>query len=233
MATLVDPQHTGRLLKQSEGTAARRRIPVYLSLAGAPVTGQGSWTGSEILVSTNGGTFGNFAGTMTEVGNGWYHYEFTSGELGNPGFILARFARAAIDTVTVSASIVVWDWNTVTNGRPDVNIGSCSNDVITAAAIADNAIDNGAMATGAVTAKALGHITSSVNGTATTTVIPTNLTQSSTNHFKDAFFKITSGTLLGACKRISAYNGTTKEITLESALPSAPANAVTFEIIND
>ena len=63
------------------------------------------------------------------------------------------------------------------------------------------------------------------------TTFKTNLSQTETDHFKDAFVTFTSGTLTGQTHRVSAYNGGTKFLTT-AAFSAEPAAADTFEIIN-
>jgi len=59
----------------------------------------------------------------------------------------------------------------------------------------------------------------------------TALTNSTNNFYKNSVLTFTSGSLNGQVRRISAYNGTTKTITLDPALTSAPANGDTFTIV--
>lgn len=232
----INIHHYPKAVRQSEGTASLRRIYIAPQLAGAAVTGLGSggsWASTEIQVSVNGGTFANYAGTMTELTAGMYSYELTAGEISNAGSLCIKLVKTGIDNTFVIVPVIVWNLNDVTNGLPNVNVGIVSNDAISATAIANNAIDAATFATGAITGAAKGHVIAAVSGTGSATTFVTTLTSAVDNIYKDAFIKITSGTLQNACKRISAYNGTTKAITVESAFPSTPANAVTFEIIND
>ncbi len=66
---------------------------------------------------------------------------------------------------------------------------------------------------------------------ASTTAFVSSLTNSTTNFYKNAVLTFTSGDLDGQSRRISAYDGSTKQITLDPALTSAPANGDTFTII--
>ncbi len=59
----------------------------------------------------------------------------------------------------------------------------------------------------------------------------TSLTNSTDDFYKNAVLTFTSGNLNGQSRRISAYNGTTKTITLDPALTSAPANSDNFTIV--
>lgn len=60
----------------------------------------------------------------------------------------------------------------------------------------------------------------------------TDRTETATDYWKDAYLVVTSGTLIGQVHRITAYNGTTKFITVVNGFTAAPAAAVTFLIIN-
>ena len=73
---------------------------------------------------------------------------------------------------------------------------------------------------------------STVNdASASTTAFITSLTNSTNDFYKNAVLTFTSGALDGQSRRISAYNGTTKTITLDPALTSAPANGDAFTIV--
>lgn len=81
-------------LLQSETTAARRRIPVYMvsSTDGStPVTGITFNTG-DIKISKNGAAEANHSGTVTEIAGGLYYYEAAAAELDTFGFITLRFS---------------------------------------------------------------------------------------------------------------------------------------------
>lgn len=61
----------------------------------------------------------------------------------------------------------------------------------------------------------------------------TDLTETATDYWKDAFIRLTSGTLINQVKRITGYNGSTKAITVQDGFTGTPAAGVTFEIVND
>jgi hypothetical protein len=78
----------------NEATAARRRIPLFLfdddaADAYAPKTGL-TFTASEILISKNGATEVNSAGTVVEIAGGGYYYQATQAELDTVGFFSVR-----------------------------------------------------------------------------------------------------------------------------------------------
>lgn len=60
----------------------------------------------------------------------------------------------------------------------------------------------------------------------------TDLTSTVSSYCVGSYLKIASGTLINEVRRISGYNGTSKVITLSSALTATPAVGVEFYIIN-
>lgn len=78
---------------------------------------------------------------------------------------------------------------------------------------------------------ALADVDSSINdAAATTTSFVTALTTAVDDFYNDQLIVFTSGTLAGQSRPIVDYDGTTKTITLDEPLTSAPANGVTFTI---
>ena len=66
---------------------------------------------------------------------------------------------------------------------------------------------------------------------ATTTSFVTNLTESTTSFYSNKIMVFISGSLSGQARIITNYNGTTKAITLEEALTSAPADGDEFLVL--
>jgi hypothetical protein len=60
----------------------------------------------------------------------------------------------------------------------------------------------------------------------------TNLTESTNDYWKDVFLKFTSGPLIEQVKKITAYNGTTKFITVSGGFTAEPSAGNTFVLIN-
>jgi hypothetical protein len=93
--------------------------------------------------------------------------------------------------------------------------------------------------TGGTTGKSLkqikeGTITieSSINDTAaTTTSFVTSLTETTTSYYSNKIMVFIDGNLSGQARIITNYNGTTKTITLEEPLTSAPADGDQFLIL--
>jgi hypothetical protein len=102
-------------IKQSESTAARRRIPVLLvdSTDGyTPKTGQ---TAPTVTISKNGATAATGTGTWTEISNGQYYYEFTSGEVDTLGWIAVNVQKTACRQYNAVVQVMAYDYAAATN----------------------------------------------------------------------------------------------------------------------
>lgn len=100
-----------QLFQQSEGTAAQRRMLVYLvddTDGKTAKTGQTPATG-EIKISKDGNSEGNHAGVWTELAGGLYVYEFTAGELDTLGFVSFRLVKTNCRTFVKEVQVVPWD----------------------------------------------------------------------------------------------------------------------------
>lgn len=86
--------------------------------------------------------------------------------------------------------------------------------------LANDAITESKISAGAIGASETGEYTFSVvssgDCTNSTVLFDTNLTQTQTDHWKDAFATFTTGTLAGQTKAVTAFNGTTKCMTVKS-----------------
>jgi len=71
---------------------------------------------------------------------------------------------------------------------------------------------------------------SAITGTLSTTQMSTDLTEATDDHYNGRIVIFTSGVLANQATDITAYNGTTKVITM-TALTEAPSNADTFVIV--
>lgn len=71
-----------------------------------------------------------------------------------------------------------------------------------------------------------------ISGTRTATSFPTDLTETTNDHWKDAWFRFTSGALNGQVKQITGYNGSTKTLTFSSGFTAGPSIADTGEVVN-
>lgn len=71
------------------------------------------------------------------------------------------------------------------------------------------------------------------DGGNTATAFETDLTEAADGHWADAYLLMTSGDLAGQVKRITAYDGTTKVVTVAGAgFTAAPEAGDTFALIN-
>ncbi len=80
--------------------------------------------------------------------------------------------------------------------------------------------------------RAIGDVVSGAidDGAATTISFITDLTGGHDDHYADQTLLFTSGSLAGMSRTIVAYNSSTKLVTIEEALPEAPANTDDFDI---
>lgn len=83
-------------VKLSEATAARRRIPVLLVDITDGFTPEVGVVTPTINISKNGATVATGAGTWTEIGNGQYYYEFTTGEVDTLGWVSVNIEKATV-----------------------------------------------------------------------------------------------------------------------------------------
>lgn len=75
-----------------------------------------------------------------------------------------------------------------------------------------------------------GGILLTVGAAASTSVITTDLTEATNDHYNGRTLLFTSGALIGQAAEITDYNGSTKELTV-STLTEAPANGTTAVIV--
>lgn len=77
---------------------------------------------------------------------------------------------------------------------------------------------------------ATGGVTLTIAAGSSTSVIETNLTEATNDHYNGRTLLFTSGALAGQAGEITNYNGATKELTV-STLTEAPANGDTAVIV--
>lgn len=70
------------------------------------------------------------------------------------------------------------------------------------------------------------------DGSNTASTFKTDRTEATDDYWKDALVVFVTGSLAGQVKKCSAYNGTTKFVTLSSALTAAPSAADVAVLIN-
>lgn len=69
------------------------------------------------------------------------------------------------------------------------------------------------------------------DGGNTASAFKTDLTESATDHWKDALLTFLTGTLAGQVKKVSAFNPTTDFVTLSSAFTAAPSSGDRFVVV--
>lgn len=97
-------------IKLNESTAARRRIPIFLTSPDGftPATGI-TLSAGDMKLSKNGASESNHAGTLTELATGSYYYEPTQGECDTIGFLFIKIAKSSIRTYLGWVQIVSFD----------------------------------------------------------------------------------------------------------------------------
>lgn len=155
--------------------------------------------------------------TWAHIAYGMYRITLTAADLTYTGSMVLHIHPAGARPVAIELLTVVGD---TFNGW-----------MIGSAIPADvEKINGDTTAAAKLGASALGLTQLTVQTGSSTTQVLTNLTESVNNHFSGRTLVFTSGTLAGQATTITAYNGTTKTLTV-AALTSAPAAAVTAVIV--
>src|SRR4029078_5190081 len=81
-------------IKQNETTPTRCRVPIYLVSATDGYTPQSGVTTPSIAISKNGSAAAAGAGSVVEVGNGVYYYQFAASELDTLGWVRLRCTKS-------------------------------------------------------------------------------------------------------------------------------------------
>ena len=234
----------------NEATNGDKRIFVYLVDATDGVTPETGITVSaaEVQISQNGGSFANFAGTWTEVGNGVYYYTPTTGEVNQQGILVLKVAKTGCRTFIDRVQIVTNDpygVRVVTLQGGSIGSGTFAANAITASALAADAVAE--IADGVFDEPMAGHTAQGsygrrlgnwfegqvlADGSNTALTFKTNITTPVTGALVDCLIRFETGALAGQVKKISAFNGTTDFITVSSAFTSAPAATDQFSVQN-
>lgn len=98
------------VLELDEATAARRRMLFHMTVTadGSDATGL-TLAGADVTISKNGAAFGNAAGAVTELANGWYQLEFAAADLDTVGALAVRIGEALVDFALVQHQVVAYD----------------------------------------------------------------------------------------------------------------------------
>lgn len=155
---------------------------------------------------------------------------FTSGN--TPGSAGGLFIAGTNAATTVTTSFTTTFTGNLTGSVASVtnpvSVNSISNNTITAASIADGAIDRATFAddTGLKNIRA-----NTAQAGASTTITLDASASSTNNYYNNTLVYITGGTGIGQARFITAYNGTTKVATVNSAWTTNPDNTSTFAIL--
>ena len=195
-----------QVLSLNETTAARRRVFVYLTSGGVPVTG----VVPSVRVSKNG-TSAGATGSVTQIDSvnmaGHYYYEAAAGEVDTPGFLAIQMKDGSIDDFNTVVGIrelpedvaadVLLDATQKIDGRLSKLIvaGSVSD--------ADPAFDN----------------------------FDTDLTEVTNDHYNKAIIVFTEGPNSGQPRVIQDYDGANKRIYVYPNLIDPPVNGDDFIIL--
>ena len=157
-------------IKQSEATAARRRIPVLLVDITDGFTPETGVVTPTINISKNGATVASGAGTWTEIGNGQYYYEFTSAEVDTLGWIAVNIEKATVSRdYNAVVQVMAYDYAAATNlgltAIPAVATGSLGAIPTTGTGANQIAVNgSGAISTVVSVSGSVGSVTGNVSG---------------------------------------------------------------------
>lgn len=96
---------------QSEGTAARRRFPIYLVDATDGITPETGEAAGQPQISKAGGAWANTTNTLSALGNGAYYVELTATELDTLGPIQVRYKSANTAEFNAPACVIAANLN--------------------------------------------------------------------------------------------------------------------------
>lgn len=195
-------------LQQSEATAARRRMPVYLVDICDGFTPETGITPT-MRISKNGGASAAAGGSITEVDStnmkGYYYYEFTQAELDTVGHVAVHFSNAATRDFLGVAQVVAYDpysdfTTTIPTLATEANATTNTNSIITEVDANETKIDLLATEANATTNK--NDIITEVNAnetkidTLTTTVGTINTNMDFVNNIEGGKWEITSNQMI-------------------------------------
>lgn len=200
----------------SEGTAARRRFPVYLVDATDGITAETGEAGGQPQISKQGGAFANTTATLTAIGNGAYYVELTATELNTLGLIVVRYKSANTAEFNMDGQVVGYD-----PGSADISGGVISgkvwdelrsNHVVAGSfGLASQLVRDGTAQAGAA-----GSITLDAGASATD------------NLYNGAIVAIYAGTGAGQARQGVSYVGSTKVLTIDTNWTTNPDGTSKF-----
>lgn len=217
---------SGVKITGTAGNAIGLEVAGQGSAAGAQITGGATGSGAKLI---GGGTSGHGLAVTTTSGDG-FNLAPTAGH----GISTTGNGTSKHGIVTTGGTAGTSDGLNATAGTGGVDIrgnqtGSITSVTNRVTANSDQLAGDGTAATN-LSKGADGLVASTCAAGATTTSIPTNLTQTVDALFVGRAFTLTGGTYSGAVAVITGYVGSTKTLTVSPALPGAPANTDPFVI---
>jgi hypothetical protein len=175
-----------------------------------------------VKLSKNGGTLAarNSATAIAHDAEGWYTVEVNATDTNTLGRLQVSVVDAAthlpvLQHYTVLPANV---FDSLIGGSDLLQVDMQEINSVTAAA------DTLALAVPGV-------VTGAISGaSSTSTSFVTDLTEATNSHYVGGVVIMTSGALLGQRLRITAYNGTTKALTVENRTSDIPSAGDTFTI---
>lgn len=214
-----------------------------------------------VVISKNGAAFGNpsvGATNATEIAQGWYYVDLSTTDTGTLGPLIVRATSAGADDVETTFQVVKatnGGWSAMPDAAADaagglpisdaggLDLDAENTNVTAIKAKTDNLPSDPAdesliiAATDAIVSRLSSIVTKtgtvSADAGNTAVTFKTSLTEATNDHYKDCLVKFTSGVLKEQVKRVRAYDGTTKFLTMAGGFTSAPSAADAFEIVND
>lgn len=192
-----------------KNVAYRAYFPI-LDADGDPVSGAASLDSE---VSKDGAAFADCTNEATEIGtSGIYYLDLTSGEMNADATVVQ------VKTATAGAKTTVLVLYPEETG--DIRVNATQVNSATPQTAADfAAAANGNPHTGTAQAGAASSITLTAGASAVT------------DFYKGALVRLTGGTGAGQRRFCTAYNGTTKVATVDTAWAVTPDNTTTYEVL--
>lgn len=159
------------------------------------------------------------ANTWSHLGDGIYNLTLTTSDTNTLGRLTFHLVDTSICRPLRMTFMVVpanvYDSLIGNTDLLDINVRQISEDT--------TAADN-------LEAGMEGLVTGTVQSGSSTSVVTTDLTETTNDHYNGRTIVFRSGALAGQASQITDYNGTTKELTVNT-LTKAPTNGDTFAIV--
>lgn len=201
-----------------------------------------TWSTGEAILYKNGAASGVNVGTNTwsaHVAGGVYMLTLTASDTDTLGTLTIVAYDAAMRPVRLDAMVLpanVWD-SLFGADKLDVNINQIGENAIANFLSSTNALNSDVtkINTSAPAAAGLADasktiVLGTVQSGSTTTVVKTNLTEATNDHYNGRLMIFVTGPLAGQAANISDYSGASHDVTV-SALTEAPSNGDTFVIV--